>query len=215
MIFAGVTILIATAIVYLDQAGISAVTIKIRLPAGDWEPRDHQRKLWGFLEGGGTRAIAVWHRRAGKDDVVLHHTACAAHKRVGNYWHCMPEYAQCRKAIWTAVNPHSGKRRIDEAFPHEIRESTNEQRDVHPLSQRLDLVQAIGSDNYNAQMGAPRGWHCLFRMGAAHPGAWGFHRPILEENNGWAASSPRRAVVITPRRCTTRRCRRPAGLPRS
>ena len=27
----------------------------------------------------------------------------------------LPEAAQARKAIWEAVNPHSGRRRIDEA----------------------------------------------------------------------------------------------------
>jgi phage terminase large subunit len=43
-----------------------------------------------------------------------------------SYWHCLPEYAQARKALWTAVNPHTGKRRIDEAFPHDLRDSTND-----------------------------------------------------------------------------------------
>jgi hypothetical protein len=38
---------------------------------------------------------------------------------VGTYWHMLPEASQARKAIWDAVNPHTGKRRIDEAFPKE------------------------------------------------------------------------------------------------
>ena len=90
------------------------------------DERPYQENLWEFLRGGGKRAIAVWHRRAGKDDIALHHTAIAMHTRVGNYWHCLPEYEQGRKALWTAVNPHTGKRRIDEAFPPEMRERTNE-----------------------------------------------------------------------------------------
>jgi phage terminase large subunit len=32
------------------------------------------------------------------------------------YWHMLPAYSQGRKAIWSAVNPHTGRRRIDEAF---------------------------------------------------------------------------------------------------
>ena len=44
-------------------------------------------------------------------------------ERLGNYGHCLPEFAQGRRAIWTAVNPHTGKRRIDEAFPHDARET--------------------------------------------------------------------------------------------
>ena len=50
---------------------------------------------------------------------MLHHCACAAHERVGNIWYLLPEYSQCRKAIWQAINPHTGKLRLDEAFPIE------------------------------------------------------------------------------------------------
>jgi phage terminase large subunit len=35
----------------------------IRLPAYDWRPRPYQRPLWDYLERGGRRAVAVWHRR--------------------------------------------------------------------------------------------------------------------------------------------------------
>src|SRR5262245_1512324 len=93
----------------------------------NWRPRRHQCRLWQYLERGGRRAIEIAHRRWGKDDVALHWAARAAMLRPATYWHMLPEYAQARKAIWNAVNPHSGKRRIDEAFPLELRESTNEQ----------------------------------------------------------------------------------------
>jgi hypothetical protein len=54
----------------------------------------------------------------------MHRAACAAFERPGNYWHLLPEYAQARKAVWDAVSPHSGKRRIDEAFPLALRKRT-------------------------------------------------------------------------------------------
>src|SRR5690606_19497841 len=90
--------------------------------------RPYQFDLWRYLEHGGKRAVAVCHRRWGKDDLALHWTAVAAHQRVGTYWHMLPEYAQARKAIWQAVNPHTGVRRIDEAFPRDIRATTDEQQ---------------------------------------------------------------------------------------
>ena len=99
---------------------------QIFLP-NNWQPRWYQRPLWDFLENGGKRAIEIAHRRWGKDDVVLHRTAIAAHERVATYWHCLPEYEQARKAIWNAVNPHTGKRRIDEAFTPELRSGKDEQ----------------------------------------------------------------------------------------
>jgi len=129
------------------------MTITIRLPVVGWQPRPHQEKLWGYLEGGGKRAIAVWHRRAGKDEICLHHAAASAFKRVGNYWHCLPEYKQGHKAIWAAVNPHTGKRRIDEAFPHELRENTNDST-MFIRFKNGSTWACMGSDRYDAAMGA-------------------------------------------------------------
>src|SRR5262252_2237841 len=100
--------------------------MQIRLP-NNWNPRGYQRPLWRYLEKGGRRAVAIWHRRAGKDEVCLHWTACAMHQRVASYWHMLPAYAQGRKAIWTGINPRTGVRRIDEAFPQPLRQTTNEQ----------------------------------------------------------------------------------------
>jgi hypothetical protein len=99
---------------------------KIRIP-NNWAPRDYQMNVWRYLERGGKRAICVWHRRAGKDDVCLHWAAASMIDKPATYWHMLPAYSQGRKAIWTAINPHTGKRRIDEAFPLELRANTNEQ----------------------------------------------------------------------------------------
>ena len=44
-------------------------------------------------------------------------TCVAAHRKIATYWHMLPEATQARKAIWDAINPKTGKRRIDEAFP--------------------------------------------------------------------------------------------------
>jgi len=89
----------------------------VELPHNGWEPRDDQIALWDYLENGGKRAVEVAHRRWGKDDIALHFTATASQERVGNYWHMLPQFNQCRKAIWEAVNPRTGMKRIDEAFP--------------------------------------------------------------------------------------------------
>jgi phage terminase large subunit len=97
-----------------------------RIP-NDWKPRAAQRPLWNYLEKGGTRAIEIAHRRWGKDDVALHRAAVAAMERPATYWHALPEYEQGRRSLWTAVNPHTGKRRIDEAFPEIIRAGKDEQ----------------------------------------------------------------------------------------
>lgn len=113
-------------------------------------------------------------------------------QRVGNYWHMLPEAAQARKAIWTAVNPHTGKRRIDEAFPMEIRAKTNDQEMMITFING-STWQVLGSDNYNSQVGAAPIGIVFSEWALADPQAWAYMRPILAENGGWAL------FITTPR----------------
>ena len=166
--------------------------ISVALPHNQWTPRPHQMALWRYLHTGGTRAMAVWHRRAGKDDVCLHHTMISAMRRIGNYWHCLPEYSQARKAIWTAINPHTGKRRIDEAFPMALRANTSE-TEMFIRFHNGSTWQCIGSDRYDATVGSGAAGIVYSEWALANPSAWAYHRPMLEENNGWAA------FITTPR----------------
>lgn len=148
--------------------------------------------LWSYLERGGLRAFEVAHRRWGKDDVMLHRTAVAAFERPAQYWHCLPEYEQARKAVWAAVNPHNGRRRIDEAFPPEIRETKDEQQ-MFIRFKNGATWQVIGSDRYNSLVGAGTAGVVFSEWALANPSAWAYIRPMLEENNGWAA------FITTPR----------------
>lgn len=165
---------------------------RIQLPHNGWIERPYQRRLWSYLQSGGKRAIEIAHRRWGKDDVILHHTAIAAHERPASYWHCLPLYSQARKAIWTAVNPHTGKRRIDEAFPQELRASTNDQ-EMFIRFKNGSTWQVVGSDRYNTLVGAGVAGVTFSEWALANPSAWGYVRPMIEENDGWAA------FITTPR----------------
>lgn len=164
----------------------------ISLP-NKWEPRWYQFPLWNALQNEGKkRAVEIAHRRWGKDDVILHHTAIEAHKRVATYWHCLPEYEQARKAIWNAVNPHTGKRRIDEAFPEELRASKDEQQ-MFIRFKNGSTWQVIGSDRYNSLVGAGVAGVVFSEWALCNPSAWGYIRPMMEENDGWAT------FITTPR----------------
>lgn len=144
------------------------------------------------MEAGGKRAIAVWHRRSGKDDVALHWGCVAAMQRTATYWHMLPQATQARKAVWDAVNPHTGKRRIDEAFPKEIRENTRENEMMIRLKGG-STWQVVGSDNFDALMGSPPVGVTFSEFALSKPSAWAYIRPILRENDGWAMfiSTPR------------------------
>lgn len=154
--------------------------------------RWYQQPLHSYLVKGGKRAIEIAHRRWGKDEIILSATCELAHQRPATYWHCLPEYGQARKALWNAINPHTGRKRIDEAFPLEIRSRTND----HEMYIELkcgSTWQLIGSDRYNSLVGAGVAGVAFSEWALANPSAWGYIRPMVEENNGWAA------FITTPR----------------
>lgn len=165
--------------------------MRISLPNG-WRPREYQMPLWSYLEKGGKRAIEIAHRRWGKDDLILHRTAVAMFERPASYWHMLPEFAQARRALWTAVNSHTGKRRIDEAFPVELRENTNEQ-EMFIRFKNGATWQLVGSDRYNNLVGAGVAGVTFSEWALANPSSWGYIRPMIEENDGWAT------FITTPR----------------
>ena len=134
----------------------------------------------------------VAHRRWGKDDVALHRAAVSMFERPATYWHMLPEYAQGRKAIWNAINPHTGKRRIDEAFPTQLRSRFDDK------TMFLEMVngatwQVVGSDSYDSFVGSPPAGVVFSEWALADPGAWAYIQPILAENGGWAL------FITTPR----------------
>lgn len=158
-----------------------------RVPTpNEWFPRPYQLKAWNALEEGCKRAVFVWHRRSGKDDVALHWTACEATETPGNYWYLLPQANQARKAIWDAVDPHTGRRRIDWVFPQELRETTREQDMLIRFKRTGSTWQVVGSDNYQALIGSPPIGIVYSEYMLSDPNSWSFIRPILLENNGWA-----------------------------
>lgn len=164
----------------------------LTLPANNWRPRGYQMAAWAALESGIRRLALAWHRRAGKDELCLHWTACAAMQTVGGYWHMLPQANQSRKAVWDAVNPKTGRRRIDDAFPMEIRETTRES-DMFIRFKNGSTWQVVGSDNFQSLIGSPPVGVVYSEYALSDPSAWTFLRPILAENGGWAMfiSTPR------------------------
>ncbi len=104
----------------------------------------------------------------------------------------LPQAEQARKAIWDAVDPHTGIKRIDQAFPMEIRKRTRHD------TMWIEFVtgstwQVVGSDNFNSLVGSPPVGVVFSEWSLANPAAWAFIRPMLLENGGWAG------FIYTPR----------------
>lgn len=156
---------------------------RIRLPY-EWTPRQYQLPLWRSLQSGCKRAVAVWHRRSGKDAVALNWTAVASTQRVGTYWHMLPEKEQARKAVWNGLDK-KGRRIIDYCFPEQIRKNTLNNEMLIELRSG-SFWQLCGSDHYDSLVGSNPVGVVFSEYSVGNPAAWDYIRPILLENGGWA-----------------------------
>lgn len=164
--------------------------MEVKLPY-NWEARDYQKPLLKALETGCKRAVAVWHRRAGKDLTALNWTITQMVERVGTYWHILPTYNQGRKIIFDGMTDE-GRRYMDMFPPDLIARKPNE-TEMKVTFKNHSIWQVVGSDNYNAIVG-PNPVGCVFSEYALqNPQAWDFIRPILSANDGWAI------FLFTPR----------------
>lgn len=151
-----------------------------------------QRFHRALVERTHDRLIAIWHRRAGKDEIVLNAMRDLAWKNPGTYWHCFPEQKQARKAIWNGVNGHTGKRRIFEAFPPALIKRMQDDDMFIELTNGATF-QLIGSDRYDSTVGSGPKGIAYSEWALSNPAAWAYHSPMIRETGGFAA------FITTPR----------------
>jgi phage terminase large subunit len=112
-------------------------------------------------------------------------------KRVGTYWHLFPEQAQARRAVWNGIDA-KGRRIIDQVLPPPLRRRTSSQ-DMLIEAVNGSVWQMAGSDNFDSLVGSNPVGVVFSEWSLANPEAWGYIRPILVENGGWAL------FIYTPR----------------
>lgn len=158
-----------------------------------WEPMPHQKAAWDYMLGGGKRAILLWSRRHGKDSTSINIASIKAHTHVGLYYYMAPEAKQARKILWDNISQTLGMRVVDQAFPKQLRDSTNE-NEMRIVLKNGSIFQIVGSDNYDSVMGTDPAGVVFSEWGLAKkPEAWKFISPVLARNGGWAIfnSTPR------------------------
>ena len=148
-----------------------------------FEPREYQVPFLGEMALGKKRAILLWHRRAGKDKVALNFMITQMYKKVGNYFYCLPEYAQARKVIWESIGS-DGSRFVDHFPPALIKSKNDHEMTIEFVNG--SIFRLIGADQYNSVMGTNPVGIIFSEYSIQDPHAWGYFRPILAENDGWA-----------------------------
>jgi len=147
-------------------------------------PRDYQLPILRALDRDKyKRAIAVWHRRSGKDLTFINYMFKKMFEKVGAYYYFFPTYAQGKKVLWEGMDREGFK--FLNHLPKELRKTTNNQEMVIETVNG-SVFRVIGTDKIDSVLGTnPIG--CVFsEYSLQDPRAWDFIRPILAENGGWA-----------------------------
>src|SRR3990172_3779834 len=150
----------------------------------NFELRDYQAPLWFAMEGGCKRAVAVWHRRSGKDLVAINLAVRHAILHPGSIvWHMLPTLRQARRVVW------QGRTKEGRAFLNYIPPALIERiRDDEMLVtlRNGSMIQVVGSDHADALVGANPSGVIFSEWALSNPVTWDYVRPILVENDGWA-----------------------------
>ena len=121
----------------------------------------------------------------GKDEVALHWTAVAAHQKVGTYWHMPARNRPSPQSHLEAVNPHTGIRRIDEAFSTRVARHYARAKEMFIRFKKWINVAGGWIGQLQLLVGSPPVGLVFSEYAIANPAAWS-SGPILLENGGWA-----------------------------
>ena len=147
-------------------------------------PRTYQLPFLEAMDSGYKRAFLIWHRRAGKDKECFNFMVKKSFERVGTYFYFLPEYAQAKKVIWDNID-NDGFKMLDH-IPKEVIKSINK------TELKIDLVngsviQLLGADTFDKSGVGTNPVGVVFsEYPINRPEIWGFVRPILKVNGGWA-----------------------------
>ena len=149
-----------------------------------WKPRIYQRPMYNTLASGEKkRAACVWHRRAGKDLTCMNITVPWMFKRIGLYWHVLPNYTQGRKIVWNGMDG-TGRPFRDYIPKNQIEKERDDEMMVK--LKNGSIWQVVGGDNPDRLVGSNPVGIVFSEYSLHNPECWDLLRPILNENGGWA-----------------------------
>lgn len=163
------------------------------LPAHGWAPRRDQLPVWRQLIDPKLRkAVVVAHRRYGKDSILLNALAIHAIQKPASYAYFLPEYSQIRRALWGAVDAHTGMNRVVQAFPDQI--VAKRENDIMELTLiNGSTISFMGSDRGDSLVGAGYAGVVMSEAALSDPISKALLTPMIEQSGGFMVelSTPR------------------------
>lgn len=104
-------------------------------------------------------------------------------ERVGTYYYFFPTYEQGRKILWEGIDK-DGFKFLDHIPKEIIKRQTSQPMCIELING--STLWVIGTDKIDSIVGTNPVGTIWSEFSLQDPKAWGFIRPILEENGGWA-----------------------------
>ena len=158
----------------------------------NFTPREYQYPFLRYFDTVTTRqrAFLLCHRRAGKDVLAWNNLIRMSQRRVGTYWHCLPQLNQARKVIWNG-RTKDGTAFLDFIPPPLIKSKRDDEMTIRLANG--SVIQLVGADHFDSLVGTnPIGVN-FSEFALMKPAVWDYISPILNENDGFAV------FVTTPR----------------
>ncbi|HJD56399.1 MAG TPA: hypothetical protein LFW21_07350, partial [Rickettsia endosymbiont of Pyrocoelia pectoralis] len=154
----------------------------IKFPV-DWLPYPFQLPLWRYLYNGGKKAIAIWHRRAGKDIMGINWITAAALREVGIYWYVYPTYNQAKMSVWDGMTLDG---RSYMSFIPEAAIAKSQQYKQRIVFKNGSVIQFVGSDRYASIRGSGIKGAVISEYSYHDPRAMtSVIEPMIVRNNAW------------------------------
>ncbi|MGL5797625.1 MAG: hypothetical protein ACRCYT_05390 [Cetobacterium sp.] len=167
----------------------------------------HQRKAYTefnkilkqYRTSGLKLMILEWHRRCGKDILLLQILVKEAVQHTGNYLYIFPQVNQARQAIFNGIDT-DGRRLLD-YIPYQLIHKIKEQEMLIYLKtgqtnsrgeMTYSTIQFTGSDHDSKVGGSVKG-AVFSEFALTNPKIYMYLEPALAKNKGWAG------FVSTPR----------------
>nr|WP_253307812.1 hypothetical protein [Rickettsia endosymbiont of Ceutorhynchus assimilis] len=149
----------------------------------NWSPYPFQLPLWRYLYKGGKKAIAVWHRRAGKDIMGINWITAAALREVGIYWYVYPTYNQAKMSVWDGMTLE-GRAYMSFIPPAAIANSQQYKQRI--VFKNGSVIQFVGSDRYSSIRGSGIKGAVISEYSYHDPRAMSsVIEPMAIRNNAW------------------------------
>jgi hypothetical protein len=163
-----------------NSKGMSGASLKFPI---DWQPYPFQLPLWRYLYNGGRKAIAIWHRRAGKDIMGINWITASALREVGIYWYVYPTYNQAKLSVWEGMTLDG---RPYMSFIPEAAVLKNQQYKQRIVFKNGSVIQFVGSDRYNRIRGSGIKGAVVSEYSYHDPRAMSsVIEPMVARNNAW------------------------------